>query len=123
MEAPLAAENVRGSGCAEPGPQLKGTTMPHFPKLRRGHRRQRAAAEQARQEAMESLQESLERLEDLGDRVEALRTRYKPWMTGVRTTSGEYPKPVTDPVPGRGASPSLRTTRGREHGERSEPRT
>jgi hypothetical protein len=53
---------------------------------------------------MESLQESLERLEVLGDRVEALRTRYKPWMTGVRTTSGEHPKPVTDPVPGRGAS-------------------
>ena len=39
--------------------------MPHFPKLRRGHQRQRAAAEQARQEAMESLQESLERLEHL----------------------------------------------------------
>ena len=86
--------------------------MPHFPKLRRGHRRQRAAAEQARQEAMDSLQESLERLEDLGDRVEALRTRYKPWMTGVRTTSGEHPKPVTDPVPGRGASPTPKNNSG-----------
>jgi hypothetical protein len=80
--------------------------MSRFPKLRRGHRRDRAAAEEARQEAMESLQESLERLEDLGDRVEALRTRYKPWMTGVRTTSGEFPKPVTDPVPRGSASPS-----------------
>jgi hypothetical protein len=80
--------------------------MSRFPKLRRGHRRDRAAAEEARQEAMESLQESLARLEDLGDRVEALRTRYKPWMTGVRTTSGEFPKPVTDPVPRGSASPS-----------------
>jgi hypothetical protein len=79
--------------------------MAHFPKLRRGSRRRRAEAEQARQEAMESLQESLERLEDLGDRVEALRTRYKPWMTSVRTTSGEHPKPVTDPVPSESASP------------------
>ena len=70
--------------------------MAHFPRLRRGRRRRWAEAEQARQDAMESLHESLERLEELGDRVEALRTRYKPWMTGVRTASGEHPKPKLD---------------------------
>ena len=50
--------------------------MAHFPKLRRGPRRRRAAAAEDRHLAMESLQESLEQLEELDERVDALRARY-----------------------------------------------
>ena len=60
------------------------------------------------------------RLEDLGDRVEALRTRYKPWMTGVRTTSGEHPSPLQTPFQAEVPAPPKNNS-GREHGERSEP--
>lgn len=93
--------------------------MPHFPKVRRGSRRHRAAAAQDRRLALESLQESLERLVTLDERVEALRLRYRPWAYGV--TTGEFPV-VPGSVTGEGASlPD--TLGGRERDERSDPRT
>jgi hypothetical protein len=61
--------------------------MAHFPKLRRGPRRRRAAAAEDRHLAMESLQESLERLEELDERVDALRARYQPWLASRRGSS------------------------------------
>jgi hypothetical protein len=76
--------------------------MLHFPKLRRGSRRRRAAAAEERHLAFESLQESLERLEELDERVEALRLRYQPWK---KANTGEFPA-VPGRVPGRSASRS-----------------
>jgi hypothetical protein len=76
--------------------------MAHFPKLRRGSRRRRAAAAEDRRLAIESLQASLERLEELDERVEALRLRYQPWLSETRGVAASVP----DPVPSRGASPS-----------------
>jgi hypothetical protein len=73
--------------------------MLHFPKLRRGSRRRRAAAAEERHLAFESLQESLERLEELDERVEALRLRYQPWK---KANTGEFPA-----VPGRVPSRSV----------------
>jgi hypothetical protein len=87
--------------------------MAHFPKLRRGPRRRRAAAAEDRRVAMESLQESLERLEELDERVEALRARYQPWLASRRGSS---------PVPSGSASPTLEHSRGRGRGDRREPR-
>ena len=94
--------------------------MAHFPKLRRGPRRRRAAAAEGRHLAMESLQESLERLEELDERVDGLRARYQPWAYGV--TTGEIPV-VPPPVPSGSGSPTLEHSRGRGRGDQREPRT
>ena len=82
--------------------------MAHFPKLRRGPRRRRAAAAEDRHLAMESLQESLERLEELDERA-----RYQPWLASRRGSS---------PVPSGSASPTLEHSGGRGRGDRREPR-
>jgi hypothetical protein len=95
-------EALGGRVHAEPGPPLQGAEMAHFPKLRRGSRRRRAAAAEDRRLAIESLQASLERLEELDERVEALRLRYQPWLSETRGVAASVP----DPVPSRGASPS-----------------
>jgi hypothetical protein len=76
--------------------------MPHFPKLRRGSRRRRAAAAEHRHLAFESLQESLERLAELDERVEVLRLRYQPWKSVTTVATGEFaavPGPATGPSP------------------------
>ena len=85
----LATKRSGVGSTLSPAPHSKDAEMPHFPKVRRGSRRHRAAAAQDRRLALESLQESLERLVTLDERVEALRLRYRPWAYGV--TTGEFP--------------------------------
>ena len=87
--------------------------MAHFPKLRRGPRRRRAAAAEDCRLAMETLQESLERLEELDERVEALRAHYQPWLASRRGSS---------PVLSGSASPTLEYSRGRGRGSLRSPR-
>jgi hypothetical protein len=88
--------------------------MAHFPKLRRGPRRRRAAAAEDRRLAMETLQESLERLEELDKRVEALRAHYQPWLASRRGSSS---------APSGSASPTLEHPRGVDTATEGEPRT